>query len=78
MASVTLLGIVVPVDAARHTRRETNAQRFERSLGPLPPLKRSRTDSAWRLSFLRKIVPILLIGLISLAAKRGQISQRQT
>jgi hypothetical protein len=46
VASVALLGTVVPVDAAKLAKRETNAQRFARNLGPLPPVKRSPTYSA--------------------------------
>ena len=39
VASLALLGAVVPVGATRLVKRETNA--------PLTPVKRSRTDSAW-------------------------------
>ena len=50
VASVALVGTVVPVDAAKLAKRETNAQRFARGLGPLPPAKRCYTNSAWSLS----------------------------
>ncbi len=49
-ASVALLGTVVPVEAALLGNRDTNGQRFARGLPPLPPVKRSPTESAWRLT----------------------------
>ena len=56
VASVALLGAVVPVDATRPVKRETNAQRFARHLAPLDPVKRSRTDSAWRFFLLLQLI----------------------
>ncbi|KAI9440890.1 hypothetical protein H4582DRAFT_1503589 [Lactarius indigo] len=47
-ASVALLATVVPVEAAILGKRETNAQRFARGLPPLPPVKRSPTETAKR------------------------------
>jgi hypothetical protein len=47
VASVALLSAsVLPVQTAFVGKRETNAQRFARGLPPLPPLRRSPTDSA--------------------------------
>ena len=44
---VALLGVVVvPVQTTFVGNRETNGQRFARGLPPLPPLRRSPTDSA--------------------------------
>ncbi len=51
-ASVALLRTVVPVEAALLMKRETNAQRFARGLPPLPPVRRSLTESAWRFYLL--------------------------
>ncbi|KAI9439000.1 hypothetical protein H4582DRAFT_1946070 [Lactarius indigo] len=48
VASVALLGTVVLVDAALLTKRETNGQRFARGLPPLPPTRRSPTETANR------------------------------
>ncbi|KAH8978005.1 hypothetical protein EDB86DRAFT_991792 [Lactarius hatsudake] len=47
-ASVALLGTLVPVEAALHMKRETNGQRFARGLPPLPPIRRSPTETAHR------------------------------
>ncbi|KAH9055750.1 hypothetical protein EDB87DRAFT_1687836 [Lactarius vividus] len=47
-ASVALLATVVPVEAALLGKRETNAQRFARGLPPLPPARRSPTETAER------------------------------
>ncbi|KAH8989450.1 hypothetical protein EDB92DRAFT_1947404 [Lactarius akahatsu] len=47
-ASVVLLATVVPVEAAFLGKRETNSQRFARGLPPLPPVRRSPTESAMR------------------------------
>ncbi|KAH9043985.1 hypothetical protein EDB84DRAFT_1471209 [Lactarius hengduanensis] len=47
-ASVVLLATVVPVEAALLGKRETNAHRFARGLPPLPPVRRSPTESAMR------------------------------
>ncbi|KAI0259404.1 hypothetical protein BC834DRAFT_906271 [Gloeopeniophorella convolvens] len=48
VASAVLLGLVVPSGAASLQRRETNAQRFARGLPPLPPIRRTSTDTAKR------------------------------
>ncbi|KAI9451507.1 hypothetical protein BJY52DRAFT_99408 [Lactarius psammicola] len=48
VASVALLGAFVPVEAALSMKRETNGQRFARGLPPLPPIRRSPTESAKR------------------------------
>lgn len=45
VASVALLGAIIPVQGA-FKKRETNAQRFARGLNPLPPVRRSPTESA--------------------------------
>ncbi|KAH9169448.1 hypothetical protein EDB89DRAFT_1472168 [Lactarius sanguifluus] len=47
-ASAVLLATVVPVEAAFLGHHETNAQRFARGLPPLPPVRRSPTESAMR------------------------------
>ncbi|KAH9059432.1 hypothetical protein EDB83DRAFT_2520526 [Lactarius deliciosus] len=47
-ASVALLGTFVPAEATLHMRRETNGQRFARGLPPLPPIRRSPTETAHR------------------------------
>ncbi|KAI9440893.1 hypothetical protein H4582DRAFT_1939900 [Lactarius indigo] len=47
-ASVALLAIVIPAEAALLGKRETNAQRFARGLPPLPPARRSPTETAKR------------------------------
>ncbi|KAH9035197.1 hypothetical protein EDB85DRAFT_2143853 [Lactarius pseudohatsudake] len=47
-ASVALLGTFVPVEAALHMKRETNGQRFAMGLPPLPPIRRSPTETAHR------------------------------
>ncbi|KAI9458350.1 hypothetical protein BJY52DRAFT_1416454 [Lactarius psammicola] len=53
-ASVALLGTIVPVEAALLGRHETNGQRFARGLPPLPPVRRSPTDTAKR----RQVSPL--------------------
>ncbi|KAI9458349.1 hypothetical protein BJY52DRAFT_1186839 [Lactarius psammicola] len=47
-ASVALLGTIVPVEAAWQGKHETNGQRFARGLPPLPPVRRSLTETARR------------------------------
>ncbi|KAH9059666.1 hypothetical protein EDB87DRAFT_1684518 [Lactarius vividus] len=47
-ASATLLGTFIPVEAALFMKRETNGQRFARGLPPLPPIRRSPTETANR------------------------------
>ena len=46
VASVALLGTVIPVQTTFVGKRETNGERFARDLPPLPPPRRSPTDSA--------------------------------
>jgi hypothetical protein len=46
IASVALLSTVVPVQTTFVGKRETNAKRFARGLPPLPPVRRSPTESA--------------------------------
>ncbi|KAI9451831.1 hypothetical protein BJY52DRAFT_1226452 [Lactarius psammicola] len=47
-ASVALLGIFVPVEAALPVKRETNGQRLAKGLPPLPPVRQSPTETAKR------------------------------
>ena len=44
-ASAALLGFVTPVESQALENRETNADRFARGMPPLPPAKRTETES---------------------------------
>ncbi|KAF8260578.1 hypothetical protein EI94DRAFT_1747999 [Lactarius quietus] len=55
VVSVSLLGTVVPVEATRLVKRETNADHFARSLPLLAPLKRSHGDNAKRSQVSQRI-----------------------
>lgn len=44
-ASAALLGFLAPVESQAIENRETNADRFARGLPPLPPARRSETES---------------------------------
>ncbi|KAI9441108.1 hypothetical protein BJY52DRAFT_1421150 [Lactarius psammicola] len=60
--SVTLWGVHVLVEAAVQTKRETNGQRFAKGLPPLPPVRRSPTETAKRRQFSLLPSPLPVVG----------------
>ncbi|KAN0132753.1 hypothetical protein V8E53_009424 [Lactarius tabidus] len=73
VASVALMGVVLPVEATRLVKRETNAQRFARHLAPNDPAKRSHTDTVKRSQFSQRQSSRVYTGTLQVQYKNGTV-----